>query len=79
MDDVDFQAGRLDTGFIERRYRPQSVQPDQVAQDVALIAAALDHRQSTRQAATPPMSQGGDDGLSPWKLAGRVDLMRRRG
>jgi acetyl-CoA carboxylase, biotin carboxylase subunit len=79
MDDADFQAGRLDTGFIERRYRPQGVPPDQVAQDVAVIAAALDHRRSTKQTAPPPMSQGGDDGLSPWKLAGRVDLMRRRG
>ena len=79
MDDPDFQAGRLDTGFIERRYRPQGVQPDQVAQDVALIAAALDHWQSTKQAATMPTSQGGHEEVSPWKLAGRVDLMRRRG
>jgi acetyl-CoA carboxylase biotin carboxylase subunit len=79
MDDPDFQAGRLDTGFIERRYHPPAVQPDQVAQDVALIAAALDHWQSTKQAATPPMSQDGHEGISPWKLAGRVDLMRRRG
>jgi acetyl-CoA carboxylase, biotin carboxylase subunit len=79
MEDEDFQAGRLDTGFIERRYRPQAVQPDQLAQDVALIAAALDHRQSVQQAAATPMSPAGHDGVSPWKLAGRLDLMRRRG
>ena len=79
MDDADFQAGRIDTGFIERRYRSQAGQPDQLAQDVALIAAALDRSQSTQQTAAPTKSQGGPDGVSPWKLAGRVDLMRRRG
>jgi acetyl-CoA carboxylase biotin carboxylase subunit len=79
MDDPDFQAGRLDTGFIERRYRSQGVQPDPVTQDMALIAAALDHWQSTKQAATTPTSQGRDEPVSPWKLAGRVDLMRRSG
>jgi acetyl-CoA carboxylase, biotin carboxylase subunit len=79
MEDEDFQAGRLDTGFIERRYRPQAVQPDQLAQDVALIAATLDHWQSVQQAAATPMSPAGHDGVSPWKLAGRFDLMRRRG
>jgi acetyl-CoA carboxylase biotin carboxylase subunit len=79
MDDPDFQAGRLDTGFIERRYRPQAVQPDQVAQDMALIAAALDHWHVAKPAATTPTSQGGHEGVSPWKQAGRVDLMRRRG
>jgi acetyl-CoA carboxylase biotin carboxylase subunit len=79
MDDADFQAGRLDTGFIERRYRPQAAVPDQVTHDVALMAAALDHWQATRLAAMAPAAPGGHDGVSPWKLAGRVDLMRRRG
>jgi acetyl-CoA carboxylase biotin carboxylase subunit len=79
MQDEDFVAGRLDTGFIERRYRPQAAAPDQLAQDVALIAAALDHWQSTRQAAATPRSQGGQDAVNPWKLTGRIDLMRRRG
>jgi acetyl-CoA carboxylase, biotin carboxylase subunit len=79
MDDEDFQAGRLDTGFIERRYQPHAAAADQLAQDVALIAAALDHWQAARQAAGTPLSQSGDDGVNPWKLAGRVDLMRRRG
>jgi acetyl-CoA carboxylase, biotin carboxylase subunit len=79
MDDEDFLAGHLDTGFIERRYRPRTVLPDQLVQDVALIAAALDHRQATRQTALTPESQSGRDAVNPWKLAGRVDLMRRRG
>jgi acetyl-CoA carboxylase biotin carboxylase subunit len=79
MDDEDFRAGRLDTGFIERRYRPQATHPDELTQDMALIAAVLDHLQATRQATATPMSPSGRDDVSPWKLAGRVDLMRRRG
>jgi acetyl-CoA carboxylase, biotin carboxylase subunit len=79
MDDEDFRAGRLDTGFIERRYRPQATHPDELTQDMALIAAVLDHWQATRQATATPMSPSGRDDVSPWKLAGRVDLMRRRG
>jgi acetyl-CoA carboxylase biotin carboxylase subunit len=79
MDDPDFQAGHTDTGFIERRYRPQALPPDPLAQDMALIAAALEHWQSTKQPETSPTSPGGQAAVSPWKLAGRVDLMRRRG
>jgi acetyl-CoA carboxylase, biotin carboxylase subunit len=79
MDDEDFCAGRLDTGFIERRYHPQAALPEQLAQDMALVAAALDYRQIDKQAAAMSGSQGGGERVSPWKLAGRVDLMRRRG
>ncbi len=79
MDDEDFLAGRLDTGFIERRYRPQAAHPDELTQDMALIAAALDLWQATRQAAATPTPPSGRDEVNPWKLAGRVDLMRRRG
>jgi acetyl-CoA carboxylase, biotin carboxylase subunit len=79
MDDEDFLAGRLDTGFIERRYRPQTAPPDETTQDMALIAAVLDYWQATRQATATPMSHSGRDDVNPWKLAGRLDLMRRRG
>jgi acetyl-CoA carboxylase biotin carboxylase subunit len=78
MDDDDFLAGRLDTGFIERRYRPQAPPPDELTQDMALIAAVLDQWQATRQATATPVSPSGGDDVNPWKLAGRVDLMRRR-
>jgi acetyl-CoA carboxylase biotin carboxylase subunit len=79
MEDDDFLAGRLDTGFIERRYRPQAPHPDELTQDVALIVAVLDDWQATRQAAATPAASSGRDDVNPWKLAGRVDLMRRRG
>jgi acetyl-CoA carboxylase biotin carboxylase subunit len=79
MDDEDFRAGRLDTGFIERRYHPQALPPEQCTQDMALIAAALDYMQAHRQAATTHTSPSGRDCVNPWKLAGRIDRMRRRG
>ena len=79
MDDEDFQVGRVDTGFIERRYRPQAADPDELTLDMALIAAVLHQWQMTRQAAAAPLSPSGGDSVSPWKLMGRVDLVRRRG
>jgi acetyl-CoA carboxylase biotin carboxylase subunit len=79
MDDEDFLAGRLDTGFIERRYHPQAAPHDELTEDVALVAAVLDHWRATRQAAAAPISPSAHESVSPWKLAGRVDLMRRRG
>jgi acetyl-CoA carboxylase biotin carboxylase subunit len=79
MDDADFQAGRLDTGFIERRYQPPAVQPEALTQDMAVIAAALDYWQASRQAAVAATPQDGTGAVNPWKLAGRIDLMRRRG
>jgi acetyl-CoA carboxylase, biotin carboxylase subunit len=79
MDDEDFRVGRLDTGFIERRYHPQMVPPEQLTQDMALVAAALDYMQNDPQAAATVASPQGNDRITPWKLAGRIDLMRRRG
>jgi acetyl-CoA carboxylase, biotin carboxylase subunit len=79
MDDEDFRAGRLDTGFIERRYHPQVSQPEQLTQDMALVAAALDYIETHKQAAATPTLPSGHERVNPWKLAGRVDLMRRRG
>ena len=78
MDDEDFQAGRLDTGFIERRFHPQLAKPDPLSQDMALVAAAVDYLRTTRQEASAPAANGEPSGVSPWKLAGRIDLMRRR-
>jgi acetyl-CoA carboxylase, biotin carboxylase subunit len=78
MDDEDFQAGRLDTGFIERRFHPSLAKPDPLSEDMALVAAALDYLRTTRQEAQTPAANGEPVGMSPWKLAGRIDLIRRR-
>jgi acetyl-CoA carboxylase, biotin carboxylase subunit len=79
MDDEDFRAGRLDTGFIERRFHPELATLDPLSQDMALVAAAVDYLRTTRQEASAPAANGEPGGVSPWKLAGRIDLMRRRG
>jgi hypothetical protein len=45
---------------------------------MALIAAALDYLALARHAAVAPGTNADPAGVSPWKLAGRVDLLRRR-
>jgi acetyl-CoA carboxylase biotin carboxylase subunit len=79
MDDAEFQAGRLDTGFIERRYRPQRPAPEAHLQDLACIAAALDYLAAHQPAAASAPTDGRRAGVSPWKLAGRFELLRRGG
>ena len=79
MDDEEFQAGSLDTGFIERRYQPLRPKLAVLTQDLPLIAAALDYLAATKQAAANQAANGEPERTSPWKLAGRVELMRRRG
>jgi acetyl-CoA carboxylase biotin carboxylase subunit len=78
MDDEEFRAGRLDTGFIERRYRPQAATPEELLRDMALVAASLDFIQAEKRQGVATGAPGEGEGLSPWKLAGRVDLLRRR-
>ena len=78
MDDEEFRAGRLDTGFIERRYQPQAATPEELLRDMALVAASLDFIQAEKRQGVATGAPGEGEGISPWKLAGRVDLMRRR-
>jgi acetyl-CoA carboxylase biotin carboxylase subunit len=78
MDDEDFRAGRLDTGFIERRYRPQALAPEGRTRDMAVVAAALHFMQTAKQEAAAATTSGGQAPMNPWKLTGRLDRMRRR-
>jgi hypothetical protein len=79
MDDEEFLAGRLDTGFLERRFHPPRQSPQPPLQDLTLITAALEFLRHAQQAAAAAPAAGDGHGMNPWKLAGRVDLMRRRG
>jgi acetyl/propionyl-CoA carboxylase alpha subunit len=79
MDDEEFQAGCLDTSFIERRYQPVRPKFPVLTQDLTLIAAALDYLAATQQVATTQAAPSEPERTNPWKLAGRVDLLRRRG
>jgi len=78
MDDEEFLTGRLDTGFIERRYHPQASSPEHLLRDMALVAASLDFIQTEKRHEAATGGPGEGERVSPWKLAGRVDLMRRR-
>src|SRR5688500_8458224 len=74
LDDADFQAGRFDTAFIDRKLGSngaalQRIRPED--EDLAAIAAAvhLFTKPATNGAATPPLS-------SRWKDTGRTEALR---
>lgn len=67
MDDPEFVAGRLDTGFITAfNERRQDSEPDQIEQDLAIIAAALAATKA-KPAAIPSNNRA-----SRWASAGRA-------
>lgn len=71
VEDEEFIAGNLDTGFIERfNKRRKNVEADNVVEDMALIATALAYgnRQKTTSGETPAQEQA----QSRWALSGRM-------
>jgi acetyl-CoA carboxylase biotin carboxylase subunit len=75
MDDEEFIAGKLDTGFISRfneRSKPEIA--DQASQDMAMIAAALKHSQ--KQKAASAEASGAGVKPSAWALSGRTASRR---
>jgi acetyl-CoA carboxylase, biotin carboxylase subunit len=75
LEDPDFVAGRLDTGFIDRaleRGLMQEEPPSEEEEGVALLAAML-HVERTGGGAPARASVPGG-----WKRAGRSDLLHRR-
>ncbi|MGO8818669.1 MAG: acetyl-CoA carboxylase biotin carboxylase subunit [Terriglobia bacterium] len=75
LEDPDFVAGRLDTGFIDRaleRGLMQEEPPSEEEESVALLAAML-HVERTGGGAPARASVPGG-----WKRAGRSDLLHKR-
>ncbi len=78
LDDADFQAGKLDTGFLDRLLATPASQPDHADIDVAAIAAGLF---AVLDPATP-MNGTGSNGAeqatqqSAWKKSARADALR---
>jgi acetyl/propionyl-CoA carboxylase alpha subunit len=69
MEDKEFVAGKLDTGFIERFFERQSisVSDDEELKDIAMIAAALTHQKKiASKTVTSP-----DRKLSKWVMSSR--------
>ncbi len=77
MDDAEFNAGQIDTGFIQRfAERKIAAPPDQRVKDVAVIAAALNYSVVSRSgdSITP-------DGYSPssrWASSSRLAMIKNR-
>ncbi len=78
--DEEFQAARLDTGFIarfnERRSKSaDSNKPDQTQEDIAVIAAAIYYVAAQRKAS---FNSGSGDSQNRWKMSGRQSLLHGR-
>ena len=72
LEDSEFRAGRLHTGFIEEFFqRHKAPQPPADLAAVASLAAALHFR-----ARTEPVTQPRASGASQWLEAGRGELLR---
>lgn len=73
MEDEEFAAGRIDTGFIEAwKKRRKAVEPNQKEKDLAVIAATLAYigrRKGTASTATAITSK--------WALEGRLSALNR--
>lgn len=77
--DEEFIAGKLDTGFITRfneRLAAQEKVVDETEQDLALIAAALDHAEKHKTLSASQSSNGQKE--SKWKMSGRVNALSDR-
>jgi acetyl-CoA carboxylase biotin carboxylase subunit len=74
MDDHEFIAGKLDTGFIARfKERKATVGPDQATSDIAMIAAALVFASNDRKAAVANCTAS-----SKWGRIGRDMALSNR-
>ena len=74
MDDPEFVAGHIDTGFIGRfmERRPERSH-DQTLADIAAISAALKYAETARSVSAPS-SNGG----SQWQRSGRFAILKDR-
>ncbi len=82
MQSIDFQRGRLDTGFVARFLahsgRMQTEDTDQLAGVAAMSAALVSARRRLNTAATSGRQPGASDGWESyaWRLAGRKNGLR---
>jgi acetyl-CoA carboxylase biotin carboxylase subunit len=79
VEDKEFLAGKLDTGFISRfneRQRQTEKKIDETAQDLALIAAVLD--QQEKQKTLSATQNFATQKENKWKVSGRMDALANR-
>ena len=72
--DADFRAGRLDNGMLERKMAAGELAPSRADEEVATIAAALEHLEAqARRAAQPAPGTGG---RGRWRAVARREALR---
>ncbi|HEV7642747.1 MAG TPA: acetyl-CoA carboxylase biotin carboxylase subunit [Pyrinomonadaceae bacterium] len=79
VEDEEFLAGKLDTGFISRfneRQQQTEKKVDETAQDLALIAAVLHAAEKQKTLAVTQESSAKKE--SKWKMSGRADALANR-
>ena len=77
VEDEEFIAGKLDTGFIERfNERKKAKELDETSRDLALIAAALAFGDKQKSTANP--TKNAENTPSRWAAAGRAAVHRNR-
>jgi acetyl-CoA carboxylase biotin carboxylase subunit len=77
MDDEEFIAGKLDTGFISRfneRKKPKEL--SEIEKDMALIASALSYADKQKSVSTDPAKP--DAKISRWAVAGRIGSLTNK-
>jgi len=76
LKDVDFVAGNLDIGMLDRKLAAGELAPEQHSEfeDLAVIAASLEHVANQARASGSPAKQGGLRGQ--WRQAGRRESLR---
>lgn len=77
MNDAEFIAGNLDTGFITAfNERRKPVEADQETCDIAVVAAAIAY--SEKQKTATVVNNGGQLSPSKWLMSGRAAAMKTR-
>ncbi len=76
LQDVDFVAGNLDIGMLDRKLAAGELAPERHSEfeDLAVIAASLEHLANQARASGSPAKRGGR--RSQWRHAGRRDSLR---
>ena len=76
LKDADFVAGNLDIGMLDRKLAAGELAPERHSEfeDLAVIAAALEHVANQARASGSPAKQGGLRGQ--WRQAGRRESLR---
>jgi acetyl-CoA carboxylase biotin carboxylase subunit len=81
LGDQDFQAGNLDTGYLDRLLRTNQVSSGDQRADVAAIAAgifaALDSASATANGVAGGRAAGGRATASTWKQTARTEALRQ--